>query len=144
MADDAAVTFHSPVRRKVYLDDEMSGVRVPWTEVRLGGSAGRHLPGSGETVRLYDTSGPGCDPEVGLPSLRQPWILDRGDVERYDGRPIEHRDDGRAAHRRGVPGGPLAGPNHPGAAMTVSGTRQLLRARPGSTAVTQRHYAALR
>jgi phosphomethylpyrimidine synthase len=31
-------------------------------------------------VRLYDTSGPGSEPEVGLPPLRGPWIAERGDV----------------------------------------------------------------
>lgn len=47
---------------------------------------------NGETVRLYDTSGPYTDPafEVdvrrGLPALRSAWIDERGDTTRYDGR----------------------------------------------------------
>ncbi|CAN5505497.1 hypothetical protein BH09PSE4_BH09PSE4_11830 [soil metagenome] len=48
-----------------------------------------HLePSSGEPpLRVYDTSGPYTDPaqpidiQAGLPQLRQPWILARGDVE---------------------------------------------------------------
>src|SRR5512144_660322 len=57
------------MRRKVY----ESELRVPFTEVVLSGD---NAP-----VRLYDTSGPGSDPEVGLPAMRAGWIDDRGDVE---------------------------------------------------------------
>jgi phosphomethylpyrimidine synthase len=56
------------MRRKVY----RSELRVPFAEVSL---AGDNPP-----VRLYDTSGPGSDPEVGLPRLRAHWIDGRGDV----------------------------------------------------------------
>ncbi|GAB3999630.1 hypothetical protein GCM10029992_28990 [Glycomyces albus] len=57
-------------RKKVYVDGRGTDVRVPFTEVELGGGE--------EPVRLYDTSGPGSDPEVGLPSTRKPWIDERG------------------------------------------------------------------
>ncbi|MDT5036573.1 MAG: phosphomethylpyrimidine synthase, partial [Micromonosporaceae bacterium] len=56
------------MRRKVYESD----LRVPFAEVSL--SAGE------PPVRLYDTSGPGSDPAVGLPQPRADWIADRGDV----------------------------------------------------------------
>src|SRR5579862_3536428 len=97
MADAVDVTFSSPRRRKVYLEDEMAAVSVPFTEVRVGGSKSAVSDG---LVHLYDTSGPGSDPELGLPGLRRGWILSRGDVQYYDGRPLERRDDGRAAARR--------------------------------------------
>jgi len=104
-------------RRKVYVEGR-SGVRVPFTEVRL---ATPNPP-----VHLYDTSGPGSDPAEGLPPLRRPWILGRGDVEAYQGRQAQPRDDGRSAARAGAP--PALFPKQP------------LRAAAGK-AVTQMHYA---
>jgi phosphomethylpyrimidine synthase len=53
------------MRRKVYVDGPRPDIRVPFTEVELDGD--------NEPVRLYDTSGPGSDPEAGLPPLRRPW-----------------------------------------------------------------------
>ena len=53
------------MRRKVYVEGARPDIRVPFTEVELSGG---NAP-----VRLYDTSGPGSDPEVGLPPLRTPW-----------------------------------------------------------------------
>jgi phosphomethylpyrimidine synthase len=48
------------------------GIEVPFRRVGLT---------NGEFVDLYDTGGPrGGDPRVGLPPLRTPWILERGDV----------------------------------------------------------------
>ena len=49
------------MRRKVYV--EGPGMKVPFTEVVTGDGP----------VRLYDTSGPGSDPEQGLPPLRKDW-----------------------------------------------------------------------
>ncbi|MBV8235183.1 MAG: hypothetical protein JO075_05725, partial [Acidimicrobiia bacterium] len=84
-------------RNKVYVDGPR--VHVPFTEVALT---------NGESVRLYDTSGPGSDPATGLPPLRRPWILDRQDVKAYDGRAASVRDDGRAAARRDASRGDAA------------------------------------
>src|SRR4051812_43184074 len=77
-------------RNKVYVEAG-EGVRVPFTEVPLT---------NGETVRLYDTSGPGSEPTAGLPPARRDWIVGRGDVEEYEGRVAALRDDGRAAVRQ--------------------------------------------
>ena len=62
-------------------------IRVPLREVHLD-------PASGEPpLPLYDASGPYTDPtrtprlEEGLPRIRTPWILARGDVEEIDGAP---------------------------------------------------------
>ena len=58
------------------------------------------LSGGEAPVRLYDTSGPYTDDSVeinidkGLASLRRDWILARGDVEEYVGRPRKPEDDG--------------------------------------------------
>jgi phosphomethylpyrimidine synthase len=104
-------------------------VRVPFAEVVLSDSPGPAGPVPNPPVRLYDTSGPGSVPTEGLPPLRRPWVLGRGDVEEIDGRPVRRRDDGRAAVRREGPG-----PDEfPG------GPRRPLRARSGP--VTQLHYA---
>jgi phosphomethylpyrimidine synthase len=101
---------------KMYVDG------VPFDEIALT---------NGQRVRVYDTSGPGSDPTVGLPPQRAAWIQGRGDVESYDGRVRGLRDDGRAAARRGG--------NATGAAWR--GPRRVpLRATPGRR-VTQLHYA---
>ena len=108
-------------RTKTYLDTPQ-GLRVPVREIALS---------NGEQVQLYDTSGPGSDPTVGLPSLRSPWIAGRGDAGTYEGRDVRLRDDGRAAVRRGA---------------TATGDawrgerRAPLRALEGRR-VTQMHYA---
>jgi phosphomethylpyrimidine synthase len=60
------------MRRKVYVEGSRPDLRVPFAEVGLSGG--------NPPVRLYDTSGPGGDPAVGLPPLRGPWIAERGDV----------------------------------------------------------------
>jgi phosphomethylpyrimidine synthase len=62
-----------PASRKVYLAGSRPDVRVPFREITLSGGEG--------PVRLYDTSGPGGDPELGLPRMRSAWISDRGDVQ---------------------------------------------------------------
>ncbi|MGH8794482.1 MAG: phosphomethylpyrimidine synthase ThiC, partial [Stackebrandtia sp.] len=62
--------MNAEARTKVYVTGARPDIRVPFTEVALSG---------GEApVRLYDTSGPGSDPEVGLPKLREAWIAERG------------------------------------------------------------------
>jgi phosphomethylpyrimidine synthase len=78
------------MRRKVY----ESHLRVPFAEVKLSGD--------NPPVRLYDTSGPGSDPSVGLPELRAPWIAERGDVVEAPatgpanaGRTVRRAADGR-------------------------------------------------
>ncbi len=61
--------------RKTYLsNDSGHDLRVPMREIELS---------NGDSVVLYDTSGPYTDPEVttdveaGLPKLRAPWIAAR-------------------------------------------------------------------
>ena len=69
------------------------GLQVPFTRVALT---------NGETFDRYATEGPGSDPEVGLPRLREQWLTDRGDLTSYDGRATQLLDNGRAALRRGA------------------------------------------
>jgi phosphomethylpyrimidine synthase len=67
-------------------------LEVPVTRVSLT---------NGETFDRYCTSGPGSEPEVGLPSLRAAWVEARGDTETYNGRETSLVDNGRSAVRRG-------------------------------------------
>ncbi|HEY0485507.1 MAG TPA: phosphomethylpyrimidine synthase ThiC [Mycobacteriales bacterium] len=110
--------------RKVHLEGP-GGVRVPMREVQLT---------TGDSVVLYDTSGPYTDDTVttdirrGLPALRGPWIAGRGDTEEYDGRALRPEDDGRRA-------GDLANLD------AVFGTSRRPRRAVGDRAVTQLAYA---
>ena len=115
----------SDARRKQYRDAD--GLRVPYTEVILDNSPGTGAANA--SVELYDTSGPGSDPEVGLPPLRAEWIAARDDVETYAGRERTLLDDGRSAVRRGE------------ASHEWRGERRApLRSKDGAV-VTQMHYA---
>ncbi|MCU1521772.1 MAG: thiamine biosynthesis protein ThiC, partial [Arthrobacter sp.] len=86
----------SPVTgsRKTYLPGSRPDMRVPMREVVLS---------TGDSVVLYDTSGPYTDPSLetdvrrGLAPVRAPWIAERGDTEDYDGRPVRAEDDGRGS-----------------------------------------------
>jgi phosphomethylpyrimidine synthase len=101
-------------------------MRVPMREVVLT---------SGDSVVLYDTSGPytdtGEETDVrrGLADVRGPWIAERGDTEAYDGRPVSAEDDGlRAGDLRNLD------------AVFGDGGRRPRRGRAGA-AVTQLAYA---
>src|ERR1700760_3163155 len=118
-----------PASRKVHARGRQHPeISVAMREIDLEASAGE------PSVRVYDTSGPYSDPAIeidinrGLPELRKPWILARGDVEFYDGREVKPEDNGL---RRGE-------------ASAVSlfdrGHRQVLRAK-GGAAVPQLAYA---
>jgi phosphomethylpyrimidine synthase len=96
--DFRIVDMARPRREKIYVDGP-EGIRVPFVQVALADSPVRSGAQPNAPVRLYDTSGPGAVPAVGLPALRAPWIGARGDVELYRGRPVNRRDDGRAAVR---------------------------------------------
>jgi len=108
------------------------GIRVPYTEVALAASSDGEV---NPPVRLYDTSGPGSEPTVGLPGHRTAWIEGRGDVETIPARPYQVRDDGRNRARAAGTAGP-AGP----APWLRAGPATARRARPG-ICVTQMHYA---
>ncbi|HEX5367428.1 MAG TPA: phosphomethylpyrimidine synthase ThiC [Acidimicrobiales bacterium] len=111
-------------RRKAYVEGSRPDLRVPVCEVVL--------EPPNDPVPLYDTSGPGGDPRVGLAPLRAAWIHERGDVEHHAGRVSTLRDDGRASFRAGRSAAePFPGPG---------ADRPCLRAAPGRT-VTQMHYA---
>jgi phosphomethylpyrimidine synthase len=143
-ADSSVVTSGFPNRRKVYVEGDAAGLRVPFAAVDLSSSAGSGPASGRESFLLYDTSGPGSDPDVGLPPLRKEWILARGDVEEYTGRPVNPRDDGRRAARLGGRGG-ASGQARDGTSTESPLSPRPLRAssatRDSGRAVTQLHYA---
>ena len=133
-----------PNSRRVYVEGKLPGVRVPFREITQ--SPSRELDGNlvaNPPVRVYDTSGPwgdpdlGCESVKGLPELRREWIRARGDVEEYEGREVQPIDDGyltfSAASRARVKDvGRLE--------EFPAVRRKVLHAKPGSC-VTQLHYA---
>lgn len=126
-------------RHKVYVGDDPT-IRVPFVRVRI-------TPGIGEeramddSVLLYDTSGPGGDPESGLAPFRREWIVWRGDVEEYEGRQRNAGDDGRVALRqpRAIPSA-KSDPQRVNVNTRVPNHRPL-RAIPRARSITQVGYA---
>jgi phosphomethylpyrimidine synthase len=82
-----------PGSRKIYVQGSRPDMRVPFRRVALSPTQLRGKAGEkpNAPVDLYDTSGPYTDEDVtidlkaGLPPLRRPWILERGDVEAVAG-----------------------------------------------------------
>ncbi|MCH8475713.1 MAG: phosphomethylpyrimidine synthase ThiC [Opitutales bacterium] len=131
-----------PNSRRVYINGSRPDLRVPMREISL--SPTRRPDDSledNEPVRVYDTSGPWGDPEFqgnvrqGLPAIRKDWILERGDVEEYQGRDVKPLDDGYLSEVH-AQGAETKGKLHryPGL------RRKPLRARQGEV-VTQLAYA---
>jgi phosphomethylpyrimidine synthase len=93
-------------------------------------------PSSGEPpVRVYDPSGPYTDANAyidinaGLPEIRRPWIIERGDVTEVTQREVKPEDNGQL------------GPDRSGGVAPFPNVRkQVLRAKPGMN-VSQMHYA---
>jgi phosphomethylpyrimidine synthase len=91
-----------PKSTRIYVEGHLHpSVRVPMREIELSDTKsfnGRFE--KNDPVRVYDCSGPWGDPaftgssDQGLPALRRDWILARGDVEAYDGRPVQPQDNG--------------------------------------------------
>jgi phosphomethylpyrimidine synthase len=123
--DDTASTTGTPFpgSRKTYLQGNRPDLRVPMREVVLT---------TGDSVVLYDTSGPYTDPalrtdvRLGLPRLREAWIEERADTEAYEGRPVQPVDNGYKDERN--------------LDSVFTQTRPPRRALPGRT-VTQMAYA---
>ena len=115
----AVTTGPLPASRKVYTHPA-PGLAVPHREIDLHPSANE------PALRVYDTSGPysdasvAIDVEAGLPRARRAWLMERGNLEEYEGRDVRPEDNGFAAgkhltrefpvkHRplRGRPGEPV-------------------------------------
>ncbi|QIW18594.1 phosphomethylpyrimidine synthase ThiC [Bacillus thuringiensis] len=118
-----------PGSKKVYVDGPRAGMKVPMREIEQSETNGVPNP----PIRVYDTSGPYTDPaykvelEKGLHAPRHSWILERGDVESYEGREVKPEDDGVKVASKHTPVFPQM-------------DRKPLRAKQGAN-VTQMHYA---
>jgi phosphomethylpyrimidine synthase len=120
-----------PASTKSFIVGSRPDIRVPVRDVLLT---------SGETVSLYDTSGPYSDASVeidvrkGLPDVRSGWIAARADTEAYEGRSLKSLDDGAKHEDREVER--IAKLRSDAAALQ----RTPRRAKSGGN-VTQMHYA---
>ena len=115
-----------PASKKVYIGEHQVAMR----EIELT---------NGESITVYDTSGPYTDDSIdldimkGLPTRRREWILGRGDVEEVEGRAVQpvdngYKDEAQMARRKVKHEKFPASPEKP------------LKAKDGKN-VTQMHYA---
>ena len=132
----------SPKSKKVYVSGTIHpDIKVPFREISLSASTtvngngnGYHSEEDESSLIVYDTSGPYTDPDTkidireGLDPIRLPWIIGRGDVEYYDGRKIEPKDDG---YREG---------ENPNTERFPKTRDKVLRAKSGQN-VSQMYYA---
>ncbi|MGA9172521.1 MAG: phosphomethylpyrimidine synthase ThiC [Thermoactinomyces sp.] len=127
--------YFYPNSKKVYVEGSRPDLRVPMREISLSPTKDWRGETPNEPVRVYDTSGPYTDPQAeinlrqGLPKLRQKWILERGDVEEYEGRQVKPIDNGYRSEEKVQQLDTFPHPN-----------LRPLRAKAGKT-VTQMHYA---
>ena len=138
-----------PASNKAYVEGTLhKDVRVPMREIEVSptksytGAVTENAP-----VRVYDCSGPWGDPaftgtvEEGLPALRRDWILARGDVEEYEGRPVQPIDDGYLSEQhRGLSRAKRQDETSFRLEGLTAPKRKPLRAKPGKV-VTQLQYA---
>jgi phosphomethylpyrimidine synthase len=135
-----------PNSRRIYIDGEQPGVRVPFREIDQAPTRNfKNELEENPPVRVYDTSGPYGDPSLrtdvreGLTQLRRDWIINRGDVEEYEGRLLQPIDDGYLTFEAAQTAREKAkGLNRLEDFPTLR--RTPLRAKRGSC-VTQMHYA---
>lgn len=124
-----------PGSKKVYVQGSRADMKVPMREIRLSPTTGKQDEEENAPVRVYDTSGKYTDPDYkvdirqGLPNLRRNWILERRDVEEYEGRTIKPEDNGYTGEGSKI--------NH---TIFLELKRKPLHAKAGAN-VTQLHYA---
>jgi phosphomethylpyrimidine synthase len=89
-----------PASKKVYVEGSRPDIRVPMREITLSPTKTEAGESKNDPICVYDTSGPYTDTEFqadiyrGLPELRKRWILERDDVEEYEGQPVCPEDNG--------------------------------------------------
>lgn len=121
--------------KKVYVEGSRSDIQVPMREIQLSPTTGSFGEEENPPVRVYDTSGPytdandSVDIRKGLNSTRRNWVLEREDVEEYEGREIKAEDNG---YKKDDP--------RANADVFPGLKRKPLRAKEGKN-VTQLHYA---
>ena len=133
-AGSALTTTPFPASRKVYVQGDQPGVRVPMREISLTATKSMNgaTPIVNEPITIYDTSGPYTDPDVqidaqaGLAPYRRNWVIGRNDV-------VELADISSQYGRLRAADPKLN-------ELRFQHIRKPLRAQPGMN-VTQIHYA---
>ena len=135
-----------PASRKVYVRGSLHpAIQVPMRSIRLSPTPAGFAVGQDDPERetpnapvtLYDTSGPYTDPDVtidlrkGLTPLRLPWIMDRGDVERFPGRNVNLESSGAKIQREDVEPSPASWQLQPMRAKATANVTQMHYARKG-------------
>jgi len=80
-----------PASKKIFVKGKIHDIKVAMREISLEDTTDKFngTTTKNDPVTLYDTSGPFTDSTIeidvkkGIEPIRQQWILDRGDVERY-------------------------------------------------------------
>jgi phosphomethylpyrimidine synthase len=127
-----AVTRPIPGSRKIHVKGSRPDLKVPMREITQAQTPTLFGGEANPDITVYDTSGPYTDPGytvdlvAGLPALRAPWIMERGDVEQLPGLTSAFGRE-RAADAKLD-------------AVRFGHTRAPLRAKAGAN-VTQMHYA---
>jgi phosphomethylpyrimidine synthase len=126
--NEMITTSPLPASKKVYVKGTIHPhIKVPMREILLSND---------HKLRVYDTSGVYTDPDEeidvtkGIKQIRDEWILSRGDVEEYEGRIIDPKDNGYSDLEQ----------MQTAVAGSSSLVRKTLRAKSGQN-VTQLHYA---
>lgn len=89
-----------PASKKVYVQGSREDIQVPMREITLSPTVTEQGEFPNEPFRVYDTSGKyteeGYEVDIrkGLPPIKRHWILERGDVEEYEGRQVKPEDNG--------------------------------------------------
>lgn len=97
---DSSSISSFPGSKKVYVEGSRKDIRVPMREITLSPTTGAYGEQENAPLRVYDTSGAYTDEEIqtdiraGIAPNRLNWIVERGDVEIYEGRTIKPEDNG--------------------------------------------------
>lgn len=91
-----------PGSKKAYVEgsERLGGVKVAMRKIELAATSGE------DPLTVYDTSGIYTDAATkvditkGLAKLRGEWVEKRGDVERYEGRPMRPEDNGYKEYQK--------------------------------------------
>ncbi|PID06440.1 MULTISPECIES: phosphomethylpyrimidine synthase ThiC [unclassified Sporosarcina] len=89
-----------PASRKIYVRGSRPDILVPMREIELSPTVTDQDEIANEPFRVYDTSGKyteagfQVDIKKGLPIIKKSWIIERNDVEEYEGRQVKPRDNG--------------------------------------------------
>ncbi|GLQ91777.1 phosphomethylpyrimidine synthase ThiC [Dyella acidisoli] len=127
-----AVTRPIPGSRKIHVQGSRADLKVPMREITQAQTPTLFGGETNPAITVYDTSGPYTDPDysvdlaAGLPALRAPWIVERGDVEQLSGLTSAFGRERAADAKLDT--------------VRFGHTRTPLRAKPGAN-VTQMHYA---